>query len=42
MDEIFSSQPDLTDQLSTIQTLHISQMAGALSGMAHALLGMWW
>jgi hypothetical protein len=38
MDEVFSSQPDLTVSQSAIWTLNISQMAATLSGMAHALL----
>jgi hypothetical protein len=29
-------------RLLAIWMLNISQMAAALSGMAHALLGMWW
>jgi hypothetical protein len=42
MDEIFLSQPDLTNQTIGYLTLNISQMAAALSRTAHALLGMWW
>jgi hypothetical protein len=41
MVEVFSSWPALTDQ-PTIRMLNVSQMAPALSGMAHTSLVMQW
>jgi hypothetical protein len=40
MDEVFSSQPDLTDQPISHLDVEYFMTAAALSGMTHVLLDM--